>query len=134
MLLTLGNWILVGLILIAGIIVAYLTYQSYSSITPVIITAVVTALVCVFFIVGVSWWHSNTAEGARAMKDYQSNMANGIDRHLQIIADDGMVIYEREGKFDVEMHDDYVVFDEKGERTIIYRSYTATMVIEEPEK
>ena len=68
------------------------------------------------------------------MKDYQSNMTNGIDRHLQIIADDGMVIYEREGKFDLELHDDYVVFDEKGERTIIYRSYTSTMVIEETEQ
>lgn len=68
---------------------------------------------------------------ARNYKDYQSNIHNGIERTLKIVADDGYVIYEREGKFDIEIHDDYIVFDENGERTIIYRSYTSSLVIEE---
>ena len=52
---------------------------------------------------------------------------------MQIIADDGKVIYEREGKFDLEIQDHYVIFDENHQRTVIYRSYTTTMVIEEIE-
>lgn len=135
MLLTVGNWIFVGIILIIGIIIiAYKVYQDEYTITSLIVTIVIILLICGIYIIGMSWWHNNTAIGARAMKDYQSNIDNGINRHFQIIADDGKVIYEREGKFDVEMHDDYVVFDENHQRIVIYRSYTTTIVIEEIER
>ena len=135
MMLTVGNWIFVGIILIIGIIiVAYKIYQDEYTITSLIVTIVIILLICGIYIIGISWWHNNTATGARAMKDYQSNMDNGINRHLQIIADDGKVIYEREGKFDLEIQDHYVIFDENHQRTVIYRSYTTTMVIEEIEQ
>ena len=134
MMLTVGNWIFVGIILIIGIIiVAYKIYQDEYTITSLIVTIVIVLLICGIYIIGISWWHNNTATGARAMKDYQSNIDNGINRHLQIIADDGKVIYEREGKFDLEIQDHYVIFDENHQRTVIYRSYTTTMVIEEIE-
>lgn len=135
MMLTVGNWIFVGIILIIGIIiVAYKIYQDEYTITSLIVTIVIILLICGIYIIGISWWHNNTATGARAMKDYQSNIDNGINRHLQIIADDGKVIYEREGKFDLEIQDHYVIFDENHQRTVIYRSYTTTMVIEEIEQ
>ena len=131
MALTLTNWIILGVIFVFGIITSiYVAYDHYEFKTGVI-GILITIIVVVIVALCISWWHNNTASGARAYKDYESNMSNGIERNLQVIADDGMIIYEHEGKFDIEVHDNYIVFDENNVRTILYRSYTSTLVIEE---
>lgn len=130
MALTLTNWIIVVVIFVCGIGVSiYRAYDKYEVKSGVIGT-LITAVIVVIIALCISWWHNNTASGARAYKDYESNMSNGIERNLQVIADDGMIIYEHEGKFDIEVHDTYIVFDENNTRTILYRSYTSTLVIE----
>lgn len=128
---TIGIWILVALVAIGGFVGSCLLAQYHNSAAVGIVSAIITVIICAGILLGTSWYYNNTASGARAWKDYKSNIQNGIERSLQVIADDGMVIYEREGKFDVEVHDDYIVFEENRERTILYRSYTSTLVIEE---
>ena len=128
---TIGNWILFGILLVIGIIVTIVIYSDSGEISYTVISAVVTIVVVALVMFGVSWYNTHTASGARALKDYQSNLSNGIERTLKVIADDGYIIYEREGKFDVEVHDDYIVFDENHIRTILYRSLTSTLTIEE---
>ena len=128
---TIGDWILFGILLVIGIIVTIVIYSDSYEISYTIISAIVTIVVVALVMVGVGWYNTHTASGARALKDYQSNLSNGIERTLKVIADDGYIIYEREGKFDVEVHDDYIVFDENHIRTILYRSLTSTLTIEE---
>ena len=128
---TIGDWILFGILLVIGIIVTIVIYSDSYEISYTVISAIVTIIVVALVMVGVGWYNTHTASGARALKDYQSNLSNGIERTLKVIADDGYIIYEREGKFDVEVHDDYIVFDENHVRTILYRSLTSTLTIEE---
>jgi len=130
MALTLTNWIILGIIFLVGVGLSIYAFINDGT-KECIIILVIAVIVVVILMVGISWYHTNTASGSRAMKDYRSNMNNGIERYLAVIADDGMVIYEREGRFDVEIHDNYIVFDEMGERTILYRSLTSTLLIEE---
>ena len=129
--LTLGNWIFIGIVALAGIVTAI--HFGFSEGEPAlsISTICITLVICLISFFGIRWYNTNTAAGSRAVKDYQSNMQNGIERSLRVIADDGMIVYEREGKFDVEIHDNYIVFDENHIRTFLYRSYTSTLIIEE---
>lgn len=131
--LTIGNWILFGFILIMGIMAAITIYNSSDCgiFTPVLII-IITILLIVASMFGLSWYHKNVASGARAYKDYQSNLNNGIDRTIDIYAEDGRLIYHYEGKCDVEDNTNYILFeDENGKRVIIYYGVTDTVIIKE---
>lgn len=129
---TIGDWVFaIILVCIGGGIAIYFFRDDEP--TRALVTIIITLVVVVLVMVGIGWYNTHTAAGERALKDYHSNMNNGIDRTLQVVADDGLVLYEREGKFDIEVHDNYIVFDENGVRTILYRSLTTTLVIEETE-
>jgi len=127
---TIGNWIFAIVLLCLGFGIAIYCFHEDETKNGVV-TIIITIVVVVALMAGIGWYHTNTADGARTMKDYQSNMNNGIERTLRVIADDGMVIYEYEGKFDIEVHKESIVFDEQGVRTVLYRSLTSTLVIEE---
>ena len=96
-----------------------------------LIAILITIIVVGGLILGFSWFYNNTGSGLRAMKDQQSNLNNGINRDIKVIESDGSVPYEFSGKADLEMHDDYIVFESDGKRTIIYKSYTSTIIITE---
>lgn len=131
MALTFSNWVFVIIVFLAGIGASLYFYFNAVEMHKSIVSLVVTIVLSIALIFGTSWYNKNTASGARNYKDFQSNLHNGIERSLQVVADDGMIIYERHGHFDIEIHDDYIVFDENHERTILYRSYTSTLIIEE---
>lgn len=128
---TIGNWILFGVVAIIGGIIVAVVYSDNGWEMPTICTLIISIAVVLLLMFGVALYNTHTASGARALKDYQSNISNGLERTLKVIADDGYIIYEREGKFDIEVHDDYIVFDENHIRTILYRSLTSTLAIEE---
>ena len=131
MAITLAQWICLGFLFVMAIVAAVSIGCYNESIMAGVCAFIIGILVIVIILFGIHFYNTKTAAGARNYKDYQSNIHNGIERTLKIVADDGYVIYEREGKFDIEIHDDYIIFDENGERTIIYRSYTSSLVIEE---
>ena len=82
--------------------------------------------------VGVGWYNTNTASGQRAVKDFKSNINNGIDREITITAEDGREIFHYEGKVDIESNheDNYIKFDsEEGKRYIIYYGIQDTIKI-----
>lgn len=132
MALTISNIIFIVFVAFVGIVMAISLYI-HLDYNKAIAAAIVTAMICVALVFGLNWYHTSTGAGARAYKDFQSNISNGVERTMKVIADDGYVIYERSGKFDIEVHDDYIVFDENNQRTILYRSYTSSLVIEETE-
>lgn len=81
---------------------------------------------------GSYWYYNNTASGARAIKDQQSEFNNGIERHIVVKDYSGGVIAEYEGKMDIETDNEtYVLFDdEEGKRHIIYNT-TGFILIDE---
>lgn len=81
---------------------------------------------------GLFWYYNNTASGARAIKDQQSEFNNGIERHIVVKDYSGGIIAEYEGKMDIETDNEtYVLFDdEEGKRHIIYNT-TGFILIDE---
>jgi len=134
MALTIGNWILIGFCALCGLGIAIWAADD-TRIGSIIIVGI-TLVVCIALIVGLSWWHTNTASGIRTMKDYNSNMSNGIQREITITAEDGREIFHYEGKIDVETShansENYILFEsEEGLRYIIYYGVQDTVLIVE---
>ena len=127
---TVGFWFLFGFLALAGI---GITIACFVGDAPVagLITLLVTIIVLGGLLWFGSWYYSNTASGARAVKDQQLDWSQGVERIIQVIESDGSVSYEYRGKVDIEMHDNYIVFDENNKRIILYKSYTGTLVITE---
>lgn len=136
MALTIGNWIILAIIFVFGAGLA--AYCIFVDDVPGLGFGILiaTILFCVILMVGVSWWHNNTANGQRAMKDYTSNMEGGLKREITITAEDGRLIYHYEGKVDIETRHEgdanYILFEgEDGLRRIIYYGIQDTVLIEE---
>lgn len=127
---TIAAWITVIILGIIGLGITAFLFISDEK-TWGIIAGLITIIVVGGLILGLSWFYANTGSGVRAMKDQQSNLNNGINRNIKVIENDGFVSYEFSGKADLEMHNDYIVFECDGKRTIIYKSYTSTIVITE---
>lgn len=138
MVLTIGNWIFVFILLIFGIIATIFFF--YNDTPGWAITAIIiTILLCGITILGFTWWHTHTAEGARSYKDYESNLNNGLNREITITAEDGREIFHYEGKIDIETEHDgnanYILFEsEENQRYIIYYGIQDTvLIIEKPD-
>ena len=137
MALTIGNWWLIGILFFVGMCAAVIAFLSDEKAAG-IATLVLTVIVCLAIMLGLSWWHTNTASGERNMKDFKSNIGGGLKREIIITAEDGREIFRYEGKVDVETKHDgnanYILFEsEEGLRYIIYYGITDTMlIIEKP--
>ena len=135
MALTLNNWIFIGLIALTGFGFAVaLMFDDAKDVSLAI--GIITVIVCVALIFGFSWWHNDTANGQRAMKDFVSNIEGGLNREITITAEDGREIFHYEGKVDVETKHEgnanYILFEsEEGLRYIIYYGITDTVLIVE---
>lgn len=97
------------------------------------VAAVIVAIVLIAVLwTGLFWYYNNTASGARAIKDQQSNFNNGIERRIVVKDYSGNIIAEYEGKMDIETNNEtYILFDdEEGKRHIIYNT-TGFILIDE---
>ena len=133
--LTIGNWVVVAIAVIAGIIITAWIANEVGK-KPAIVNAIIATIITIVIIVGFNWYNTSTASGIRHYKDFKSEMSNGIERELVITAEDGREIYRYKGKFDLEMShadgDRYVRFeDENGIRhTIVYGVQDTVIVTE----
>lgn len=135
MALTIGNWIFIGVLAVIGIVITFACYFDDEG-GMALICLILTVVLCLGLMFGLSWWHNNTASGVRAMKDYHSNLDNGLNREITITAEDGREIFHYEGKVDVETKHEgnanYILFEsEEGLRYIIYYGITDTVLIVE---
>lgn len=130
---TFGNYVLFGLLDVTAIIVTILIgLGSDESVRNTIISGVVSIILIGAVISGIGWYNTNTASGARALKDYKSEIQNGIEREIRITAEDGREIFYYEGKVDVESNhaDNYIKFEsEDGKRYLIYYGIQDTITI-----
>ena len=128
---TVGMWVIFGIIIFVGLIIAVLFWASESSVGAVV-TLLITALCAVAMCWGGHWYCGSTAEGIRAMKDQQSNFDNGLNREIIITAEDGREIFSYKGKCDIEHNDGYILFEtEDNKRMMIYYGVTDTIIIKE---
>lgn len=128
---TIGLWIIFGVVGIIGLIIT-LYFWLEESIIPTITTFLITVILAGGICWGGHWYCDNTANGIRAMKDQQSNFDNGLNREIIITAEDGREIFYYKGKCDIEHNDGYILFEtEDKKRMMIYYGITDTIIISE---
>ena len=128
---TVGFWVLFGVAIVIGLIIAAVVWASDSTMGAVV-TVLITAIIAGGICWGGHWYCGSTAEGIRAMKDQQSNFDNGLNREIIITAEDGREIFYYKGKCDIEHNDGYILFEtENGKSMMIYHGITDTIIISE---
>lgn len=129
---TIGQWVLLLCVFIVLVIVAIGIGCGTENWIAGITSGVVAIVLTVLLGFGLNWYNTSTASGIRGMKDFKSNLSNGIDREITITAEDGREIFHYEGKVDVETNhtDNYIKFEsEDGKRYIIYYGIQDTIKI-----
>lgn len=136
---TIGAWIISGIVFLCGVgISAYIYYETGWDKNPkgAIINMIVTIILTIALLASFNWYYSSTASGKRSYKDFQSELHENIYREIVITAEDGREIFRFEGRFDVERHADgddrYIRFEsEDGKRyTISYGVQDTVLIIE----
>lgn len=129
---TIGAWVIIGVLFVLGLIFTIIAFLDREPIIGLVIS-LVTLIVVGGLFGGFYWYYHHTASGQRDLKDFQSNINNGLEREITITAEDGRVIYHYEGKCDIEKaHEDnhYIKFEtEEGKRQIIYYGVQDTVLI-----
>ena len=129
---TLVNWIVFGILIVIAVLTTICIGADCCSATGGIISGLVSIIVIGVIMAVIGWYNTNTAAGKRAVKDFKSNVNNGIEREIIITAEDGREIFRYDGKIDIESNhqDNYIKFDdEHGKRYIIYYGIQDTITI-----
>lgn len=129
---TLGQWIILGVLFFVGIIIGILVFEACESKVAGIATIIGTVVIVGALAFGMNWYNTSTASGIRGMKDFKSELTNGIEREIMITAEDGREIFHYQGKVDVESDhtDNYIKFEsEEGKRYLIYYGIQDTITI-----
>lgn len=127
---TLGQWIILGILLLIGIGIGIFVFfdNKVAGIATIIGTVVIVGALAF----GMNWYNTSTASGIRGLKDFKSELTNGIEREITITAEDGREIFHYQGKVDVESDhtDNYIKFEsEEGKRYLIYYGIQDTITI-----
>ena len=129
---TIGLWVAAIVVGIIGIIFSLAGWCIDDNPGGGMLGILITVLIVAIIIGGGFWYCNNTAGGARAMKDQQSELNNGLMREITITAEDGREIFHYVGKCDIETNGNYILFeDENGMRQMIYWGITDTIIVSE---
>lgn len=129
---TIWNWIFVAVWILATILISVGLYFFDEMKVGALVNFLGSILILAVIMVFIGWWHTSTAKGIRNMKDYQSEMENGIEHEITITSEDGRQIFYYEGKVDIESNheDNYIKFEsEEGKRYIVYYGIQDTITI-----
>ena len=129
---TIGFYITAAIVAISGVVLGVMVgsydYEWGKGFGIMVIGFVIAGLI----LGGGHWYCNHPAGGARAMKDQQSKLNNGLMREITITAEDGRQIFYYKGKCDVETNGNYILFeDEQGLRQMIYWGITDTVIVSE---
>lgn len=127
---TIGAVALLAILAVVGLFVSFMCFTDEPKVGIIVLLIVLLVWGGAFF--ALKWYYGSTASGARALKDQQSNLNQGLNREITITAEDGREIYHYKGKSDIETQDRYILFEgEDGLRRTIYWGITDTIIIEE---
>jgi len=125
-----GFWILI-LVLTIGLAI-FIGGVIYSVTKKEIIALLVGVAIIVLGIMGGNWWMNNTASGLRMRITWQAEMNIGLHRNIQVFTATGVLVYEYEGRFDVDQNENRIIIDiinENNEARRVYVSAPAGVVI-----
>lgn len=129
---TISQWVIIAIVAIILFICISAIITTYESSKVGVGTIVIGLIVMILVLFGFHWYNTSTASGIRSLKDFKSNLSNGIEREITITAEDGRQIFHYEGKVDVESNhvDNYIKFEsEQGKRYLIYYGVQDTISI-----
>lgn len=129
---TLGNWIAFVVLMLLCVLTTICIGVACDGVEGWTISSLVSIIIIGVIMALTGWYNTNTAAGKRALKDFKSNINNGIEREIIITAEDGREIFRYDGKIDIESNheDNYIKFDdEHGKRYIIYYGIQDTITI-----
>ena len=127
---TLWQWIILGALFFIGVCIGILVAYEYKVAGSVTIIGTFVLVGALAFLM--NWYNTSTASGIRGLKDFKSELTNGIEREITITAEDGREIFHYQGKVDVESDhtDNYIKFEsEEGKRYLIYYGIQDTITI-----
>ena len=127
---TLGQWVTLVVLLLIGIGIGI--FVVFDNKVAGIATIIGTVVIVGALAFGMNWYNTSTASGIRGLKDFKSELTNGIEREITITAEDGREIFHYQGKVDVESDhtDNYIKFEsEEGKRYLIYYGIQDTITI-----
>ena len=129
---TIGFWLTAVIVAVVGVVLGVMVgiydYEWGKGFGIMVAGFVIAGLI----LGGGYWYCNNTADGARALKDQQSELHNGLNREITITAEDGRQIFYYKGKCDIETNGNYILFeDEEGMRQMIYWGIQDTIIISE---
>ena len=130
MTLTIGNWIIIGLIIIVGAILTVLGFMDTA--VEGLVALIISLVLCVAVIFGCNWYNTKTANGIRNYNTYKSNLKNGIERTIDIYGPDGTLRYHYEGTVDIDDSGEFELFfdTQDGQRVIIHYGIQDLVVIQ----
>lgn len=129
---TLGQWVVLVVLLLCLIFVDVIVFLAFDNKLAGIGAIIGTVVFVGALAFGMNWYNTSTASGIRGMKDFRSELTNGIEREITITAEDGREIFHYQGKVDVESDhtDNYIKFEsEEGKRYLIYYGIQDTITI-----
>lgn len=129
---TVWNWVFAVIFMVIVIVISIAIGLDAEEFMPGLVAFLIGLVICGAIMGFIGWYHLNTASGIRDMKDYHSELNNGINREITITAEDGREIFYYEGKVDVESNhtDNYIKFEsEEGKRYIVYYGIQDTIQI-----
>jgi len=131
--LTFGDiWFIIIIVLVVAVIALYVCASFDWEPIIIIVSIIVGIIIIVVALIGLNWYNTSTASGQRKVKDFQTEIQNGLNREITITSEDGREIFHYIGKVDIEDNDRYILFEsEKGERYIIYYGVQDTVIIKE---
>lgn len=118
------------LILAGGIYAASLANDDRSFI-GIVLSIVVSIVLCVSIWAFSIWWFGNTEKGKRALKTQDSNLNGGIERVVTVYDINGNEIQHYQGQFDIEYTDERILFDDEDENRHIIYFKTGTVIVDE---
>lgn len=125
---TIGGWILFGVLAIFCLSVAAFCIVVCESVPGKVLGAFAAVVVIGVLLLGMLWYFNNTASGQRALVDQKSELNNGIERTITVYTADGEIIAEYTGEIDIEGNDGgYVLFDYDGKRYTYYNCFVESI-------
>jgi len=121
-----------GLFSCAVIWVAYMALNASKVRGKGLIACLIGLTIFIGSVTGGNWWLNNTASGLRIQISWQAEMNIGLYRNVQVFTATGELVYEYQGRFDVDQNDHRIILDiinEENRARRVYISAPAGVVI-----
>lgn len=125
---TIGGWFLFAIFAFFIGISGFLIATEADSGSSKALAVLVSIILIVALLFGMLWYFNNTASGQRALTDQKSELANGLERTINVYTANGDLIATYSGKIDIDTNDGgYVKFDFEGKRYVYYNCFVETI-------